>query len=40
MFQKDKYGAYGAPEWKLHTEYSAVYIDIDRQLKVNYNHFG
>lgn len=41
VWQKDAYGnSYGTPDWKEQAGYSAVYIDIDRNLKVNYVHYG
>lgn len=40
VWERDAYGIYGNPNWVEQAGYSAVYIDIDRNLNINYVHYG
>lgn len=39
QWEKDSSGNYKRPTWVEQTGYSAVYIDIDRDLNINYFHY-
>lgn len=39
QWEKDSTGTYKKPTWTEHTGYGGVYIEIDRDLNVNYVHY-